>query len=912
MDDRIRRLAGQLEDVQRADRQPSPLPSPSPSPSPPRASTLTSGACVWSNMLPVPHAHGSTQGSNQQLTQCRIILKTWQLAALAANRVSAAIELQTDIRCATASAHALKIWRHGTACQQRARRLHPNSKMRQREWQYKRAGFQGFLFCAWKAARTAHGDMQRSHAGAQDAKVLSEKLQEQLDLALDNLTEANEALHKSRKHEQALKNQVQELTHDRGVAHEQAERAQKQAAEAHEVALKATQDVKDSQDYIHELTLQNSQLELEVEKSRDNLVSARQDCSDFQLQIQELTRQNSALELDASAAKQAASDIQATSVALDKKREGISKEYRDLAAQMQDLKEEFSRCSMQKFAHFVIANLNATIHRLHQMDDLSRSEMEREKGVSAFMLPSQENEWIRLRSTDEDLKNSLSNIQHPDQYLNVSDLRSLGDGRRETVSRDSAKVLALERQLERRNLQIQELESKLKWQQAAGDEAAMELGRALKLVRKKDAELAHVMTTASEEIKCMRSCREVNMTQTSEFRRLSSSSSASVDEGEMDQQDMDFTASVSNINKTLAQLQDLVKEEDKKIVIARTEAVTFPDSVAVSPKTSAEERAQILQDELRSLTYRNECLIGQIQEVECELTRKGEEVERLQNDFNTVQQALDNTERKCAASEAALEAVSQRLCRAEAQAKEVHVECKGLRSEVMQLSTIQQAVDSTDKYRTASEKDLDVLIERLRSEVASAQSLQARAEAKAKEAHADTERLRSEVERLRAEGCSDQDLIAQLSSCEEEILSMIEALQEERAGGKVAREHLKSELVRERLVHNEEMSAAKRDAALKLDDLAAEFLELKMQKEDLIAENESLRRLAAGDNELSQLQTITNVERSHEAQKAAQRPREQVKKNAAKEPGDLPRDHIFTIKTFELQNEIQNILADSV
>ena len=68
---------------------------------------------------------------------------------------------------------------------------------------------------------------------------MNEKLHEQLDLALDNLTEANEALHKARRHEQALKNQVLELALDNAMAHEHAERAQAQADEA---ALKATQD----------------------------------------------------------------------------------------------------------------------------------------------------------------------------------------------------------------------------------------------------------------------------------------------------------------------------------------------------------------------------------------------------------------------------------------------------------------------------------------------------------------------------------------------------------------------------------------------------------------------------------------------------------------------------------------------
>ena len=124
---------------------------------------------------------------------------------------------------------------------------------------------------------------------------------------------------------------------------------------------------------------------------------------------------------------------------------------------------------------------------------------------------------------------------------------------------------------------------------------------------------------------------------------------------------------------------------------------------------------------------------------------------------------------------------------------------------------------------------------------------------------------------------------------------MIETLQEERAGGKVAREHLEFELERERLLHSEELSATNRDAALKMDILAAESLELKLQNEEIIAENKRLRRLAAGEDELSQLKTTANVERSHEAQKAPQRPREQLKK-AAQEPGDLSRDCILKIE----------------
>ncbi len=945
----MRRLA--VKDVQVAADQPSLLPLPSPmvlfnhpsvpSLSPPPASDQQARISGVS----APYAYAPMQSCNQRMPQRQIVLKMWQLATLAANRVAATVEIRAGVRCASSSSRrAFAIWRYAATGHQRIRLLFLDSSTRHRQWQYRRAGFQGFLLCTWQGARAAQGQSHRqSHAEAKDAKLMNEKLHEQLDLALDNLTEANEALHKARQHEQALKNQVLELALDNAMAHEHAERAQAQADEA---ALKATQDASDAQDQIHELTLHKSQLELKVAQTNDSLLMARRDFSNLQDQIQELTRQNSALELDAYASKQAASDMEVTSLTLEKKREAISKEYRELAAQMEDLKDEFSRCSIQRFAHIVIANLNATIQRLHQMDDLSRCEVEREQGLSTFMIPSRKKDGDRLGLTELDsTKSAVWSLQCPDQYLNVSDLHSFGDGRREApLGRDSAKFLALERQLERRNLQIQELESKLKWQQTAGDEAAMELCRALKVVRRQEAELAHIMMIVPEEMKCMaRSSNVVNATNLSEdIRRPSSSSSTSADEDEMRQEGMDFAAGdvheskekgskfhlqISNIHKMLKHFQDLAKEENQKIAISSTAPVFFPESLADAPKTSAEERAQLLQDELRSLTYRNECLVGQIHEVECALRRENEEVERLQNDLDSVQRALDESENKCTASEEALKGASERLCRAEVQAKEAYAEGKSLRLEVARLSAIEPALDNTEKKYTASETALEVLTLQLRDEVASAKSLQTRAEAQAKEAHAEGERLRSEVARLRVEGCSDKDLIAQLSSCEEEILSLIETLQEERAVGEVARKNLESELERERLLHSEKLSETNRDAAWKMDNLAAEVLKLKTQKDEIFikltyaeslqatseerAENNSLRRkaallrevecnvktisatVAACMDEIAKLQSSAHDERTSVAQEAAQRSIDHSrKKNAAIQPGDPARNRI--------------------
>jgi hypothetical protein len=892
-----------------------------------------------------PYAYAPMQGCNQRSSQRRIVLKMWQLATLAANRVAATVEIRNGVRCASSkSRRAFEIWRYAATGQQRGRLLFLDSSTRHRQWQYRRAGFQGFLLCTLQGARAAQGEsLRQSHAGAKDTKLMNEKLHEQLDLALDNLTEANEALHKARRHEQALKNQILELALDNARAHEHAERAQTQADEA---ALKATQDASGAQHQIHELTLQKSQLELKVMQTNDSLLMARRDCSNLQDQIQELTRQNSAKQ-----AEWELTSLEVTSLALEKKREAISKEYRELAAQMEDLKNEFSRSSIQRFAHIVIANLNSTIQRLHQMDDLSRCQMVREQGLSTFMIPSRKKDGDRLRLTELDSTTSaVPNLQCPDQYLNVSDLRSFGDDRRGApLSRDSAKFLALERQLERRNLQIQELESKLKWQQTAGDEAAMELGRALKVVRRQEAELAHIMMIAPEEIKCMGgSSNVVNATHLSrEIRRQSFLSSTSVDEGEMRQEDIALTTGdvkeskekgskfqlqISNIHEMLKHFQVLAKEENQKIVISSTAPVCPPESLAVAPKTSAEERAQVLQDELRSLTYRNECLVGQIHEVECALRRENEEVERLQNHLHAAQRALEETEKKCTASEEALKAASERLCRAEVQAKEESAKGESLRLEVARLSVIKPALDNAEKKYTTSETVLEVLTLQLRDEVASAKSLQTRAEAKAKEAHAEGERLRLEVARLRSEGCSDKDLIAQLSSCEEEILNLIETLQEERAVGEVARKHLESELERERVLHSEKLSETNRDTVSKMENLAAEALKLKTQNDEIFikltyaellqatseeraealsAENNSLRReaallrqvgcndktitamLATCEDERAKLQSAAHDERTCAVQEAAQSSMEQSrKKNAAIKPGELARDRI--------------------
>ena len=116
------------------------------------------------------------------------------------------------IRCASSkSKRAFEIWRYAATGQQLVRLLFLDSSTRHHQWQYRRAGFQGFLLCTWQGARAAQGEsLRHSHAGAKDTKLMNEKLHEQLDLALDNLTEANEALHKARRHEQALKNQILE------------------------------------------------------------------------------------------------------------------------------------------------------------------------------------------------------------------------------------------------------------------------------------------------------------------------------------------------------------------------------------------------------------------------------------------------------------------------------------------------------------------------------------------------------------------------------------------------------------------------------------------------------------------------------------------------------------------------------
>ena len=393
-----------------------------------------------------------------------------------------------------------------------------------------------------------------------------------------------------------------------------------------------------------------------------------------------------------------------------------------------------------------------------------------------------------------------------------------------------------------------------------------------------------------------------------------------------------FQLQISNIHEMLKHFQVLAKEENEKIAISSTTPVFPPESLALAPKTSAEERAQVLQDELRSLMYRNECLVGQIHEVECALRRENEEVERLQNHLHAAQRALDETEKKCTASEEALKAASERLCRAEVQAKEAYAKGESLRLEVARLSDIKPVLDNTEKKYTTSETALEVLTLQLRAEVASAKSLQTRAEANAKEAHAEGERLRSEVARLRSEGCSDKDLIAQLSSCEEEILNLIETLQEERAVGEVARKHLESELERERILHSEKLSQTNRDAASKMENLAAEVLKLKTQNDEIFnkltyaeslqaiseeqaealsSESNSLRReaallrqvgcndktiaamLAACEDEIAKLQSAAHNERTRAAQEAAQRSMEQSrKKNAAMKPGDLARDRI--------------------
>ena len=105
---------------------------------------------------------------------------------------------------------------------------------------------------------------------------------------------------------------------------------------------------------------------------------------------------------------------------------------------------------------------------------------------------------------------------------------------------ENSRIIELERQLEQRKRKMQELESKLDWQQQAGDAAAKDLHRTLKILRQKDIEIAHVdqvlLMIASEEIR-----NTVNSVRADTSKKLSnksgiktcSSSSSSSDEYEV-------------------------------------------------------------------------------------------------------------------------------------------------------------------------------------------------------------------------------------------------------------------------------------------------------------------------------------------------------------------------------------------
>ena len=198
----------------------------------------------------------------------RLCLKMWQLGSLGSSRVSAAVQLTCDQR--RGFCHAFTVWKYAAECRRRSRFLLDGGMHGQQQAKYKRAGFQGFMVAAWKASQSAHDDHKvEVNAAAMDSRQseMAVQLRKQLDLSLDNLSEANQALHKARRNEQNLRDRVRELSSCNSELDQEVTNALDQAAEASEALSKAKLDGHELQTQIQELILQKRQSE-ETDRSK--------------------------------------------------------------------------------------------------------------------------------------------------------------------------------------------------------------------------------------------------------------------------------------------------------------------------------------------------------------------------------------------------------------------------------------------------------------------------------------------------------------------------------------------------------------------------------------------------------------------------------------------------------------------
>jgi len=611
-------------------------------------------------------------------------------------------------------------------------------------------------------------------------------------------TEANEALHKARQNEHNLKNQISELLHENSELDQM-------VAKAHELASDANFVV----------------------------TTTKQNAHNLQNEIHQLEESNSVLQLEASSARETALKCEETSNAFDIKRSSLSKDYRDLAAQMVDLKNELSRCSVQGFASIVMDNLNATITKLNQLQEVQTC-FERKEG-SSFLLPSQKKEWDDLRLNEFDSENDHrpftvgGDKSQLDQQLQLQ----ISDLDKSDLARcaETSKIFDLRRDLENSRIKLQELQGKLDWQQSAGDAAALELGCTLKLLRLKEAKITqmhHALVEAPDEIK-----EVVHAAQGSIFiqflahrKLVQSTASPSEEDGYVIHQQEPSSSilqphghlitnppamassseqsrmPISRLKITNGLAKDSVNRKNAEVATDVEFAVECSKSLQRDQRTSAEEMVQVLSKELRSLAYRNKNFIAQIAGLELSL------------------QTHEQGSRR-----------------------------------------VQLALEEEEKRHISSQELLNVEIQRHRNTLFAPGNERA---CTREEDAADSENLRAEVDRLRAEGCSDKELIAKLSSCEDGILTMIETLQSERAAGEVTRKHLEKEVERGKMTHVQEIYAGERDAVAQTIGLSSDVKTLQQQNDELECNIESLGSKLAFTESRAQEATDKSAELKNE------------------------------------------------
>jgi len=114
-------------------------------------------------------------------------LKLWQLATLAANRISAAVELKST--GAPGNFPEFTVWKYSYFGQKRVHLYQLQSRKRRTQMHHKRAGLHAFIVNAWKLSQSSKLEALavESHA-AMIGLVQHSALRQQLDLALDNLS----------------------------------------------------------------------------------------------------------------------------------------------------------------------------------------------------------------------------------------------------------------------------------------------------------------------------------------------------------------------------------------------------------------------------------------------------------------------------------------------------------------------------------------------------------------------------------------------------------------------------------------------------------------------------------------------------------------------------------------------------